>query len=159
MTTENSYRIDPDEDNMELRVRVSGYAYVGVTWLFIVGILMQVFLVGLSLLGRQPSWQTHMRLGHSLALLVLFMIILAYAGRLPRTMKLLTWLSLLLYVLLADVVIFMRGSVPIAAAFHPVLTVIEFALVSFLAFRAVGLVRKPEEIRVPIQNVIEAVGD
>ena len=141
---------------MESRVRFSRYGYATAACLFVVGILTQVFLVGLSLLGRQPSWQTHMGLGHTLSILVLLMIILAYVGRLPRPMKPLTWLSLILYVMLADVVIFMRGSVPLVAALHPVLAVVEFALVSFLAFRAVGLVRKPAETTVSVQRVMES---
>jgi hypothetical protein len=144
---------------MEFRIRLSRYGYAAAACLFVAGILMQVFLVGLTLLGRQPSWQTHMGLGHSLSILVLLMIILVYMGRLPRPMKPLTWLSLILYVLLADVVIFMRGSVPLVAALHPVLAVVEFALVSYLTFRAVGLVRMPADTTVTAQRVIEATGD
>ena len=127
---------------MDSRSRISRYAYATVAWLFALGILTQVFLIGLSLLGGQPSWQAHIGLGHSLSILALLMVILAYIGRLPRPMKPFTWLNLAIYILLADVVIFMRQSVPLVAAFHPVLAVLLFAVNGFLAVRAWQLVRE-----------------
>ena len=126
---------------MESRVRFSRYAYAAAAWLFIVGILTQVCLIGLSLLGRQPSWQAHIGLGHSLAIVPLLMIILAYTGRMPRPIKPLTWLALVNYVLLADVVIFMRESIPLVAALHPVLAVLLFGVTGTLAIQAWRLVR------------------
>lgn len=127
---------------MDLRLRVSRYAYAAAVTLFVVGILTQVFLVGLSLLGQQPSWQTHIGLGHSLGILALLMVILAYIGRLPRPIKPFTWLNFALYILLADVVIFMRGSAPLVAALHPVLAVLLFGVAGFLAVRAWRLARE-----------------
>ena len=126
---------------METRVRVSRRAYAVAAWLFVVGILTQVFLIGLSLLGGQPSWQTHVGLGHGLSILALLMVVLAYAGRLPSPMKPVTWLGFALYVLLADVVIFMRELAPLVAALHPVLAVLLFGVTGFLATRAWRLVQ------------------
>jgi hypothetical protein len=128
---------------MDLRVRLSRYAYAAVAWLFVLGILTQVYLIGLSLLGGRPSWPIHIELGHSLSILALLMIVLAYAGRLPRPMKPMTWFNLVIYVLLADIVIFMRGSAPLVAALHPVLAVVLFGIAGFLAVRAWPLVREP----------------
>ena len=127
---------------MESRLRVSRYGYAAAAWLFAAGILTQVFLIGLSLLGGRPSWQTHIGLGHGLAIAPLFMIVFAYVGRLPRPMRPLTWLALVVYVLLADVVIFLRGSVPLVAALHPVLAVLLFGVVGFLALQAWRLLRE-----------------
>jgi hypothetical protein len=144
---------------MESRVRLSRYAYVGATWLFVAGILMQVFLIGLSLLGGRPSWQTHVGLGHGLAGLVLLMIVLAYMGRLPRRMKSLTWLAFAIYVLLADIVIFMRASAPLVAALHPVLAVLLFGVSGHLALRAWRLVREPANLAAISPIAVEALGD
>lgn len=127
---------------MEARLSVARYGYAGAAWLFAAGILSQVFLIGLSLLGGQPSWQTHIGLGHGLAIAPLLMIVCAYLGRLPRPMKPLTWLALVVYVLLADVVIFLRGSLPLVAALHPVLAVLLFGVVGFLAVQAWRLLRE-----------------
>ncbi len=127
---------------MESRLRLSRYAYAAAAWLFVVGILTQVYLVGLSLLGQQPSWQTHVGLGHGLSIVALLMVALAYTSRLPRPMKPFTWLNLVIDILLADVVIFMRGSAPLVAALHPVLAILLFGIAGFLAMRAWQLVRE-----------------
>jgi uncharacterized protein DUF6220 len=133
---------------------MSRYAYTAVAWLFVIGILTQVFLVGLSLLGRQPSWQIHIGLGHTLGILALLLVILAYVGALPYPFKRLTWLTFALYVLLADIVIFMRDSIPVVAALHPVLAITLFAFTTNLALRALRLVRaQPTEVRQAVLEV------
>jgi hypothetical protein len=113
---------------MESRVIFSHFAYTIAAWLFVAGILMQVYLVGLSLLGGQPDWQTHIGLGHDSGIVALLIVVLAYTGQLPRPMKHFTWPNLAIYILLADVVIFMRGVAPLAAALHPVLAVLLFGV-------------------------------
>jgi hypothetical protein len=133
---------------MNSRLKFSRYAYAAAARLVVIGILTQVFLIGLSLLGRQPSWQAHVGLGHGLAGLVLLMIVLAYTGWLPRRMKSLTWLALAIYVLLADVVIFMRASSPLVAALHPVLAVLLFWVSGHLALHAWRLVREPANLAI-----------
>jgi hypothetical protein len=138
---------------------LSRYAYAAVAWLFVVGILTQVFLVGLSLLGRRPSWQIHIGLGHTLGILALLLVVLAYVGALPYPFKRLTWLTFALYVLLADVVIFLRDSAPVVAALHPVLAVTLFALVSSLALRASRLVREAAATAVISQPAVETTGN
>ncbi len=134
---------------MESRVKVSRYLYAVTAWLFVIGILTQVFLIGLSLLGGRPSWDVHIGLGHSLSVLALLMVILAYVGQLPQPMKPYTWLNFVIYLLLADVVIFMRNSAPVVAAFHPVLAVLLFGVAGFLAVRAWRLVREARTNTVP----------
>lgn len=136
---------------MGSRESLSRYAYAAVAWLFVAGILTQVFLIGLSLLGERPSWQTHIGLGHGLAVAPLLMVMLAYTGRLPRPMKPFTWFALIVYVLLADVVIFMRGSAPIIAALHPVLAVLLFGAAGFLAIRAWQIVREGSSSAAAVQ--------
>lgn len=127
---------------MNSRIKFSRYLYTAVAWVFVAGILTQVFLIGLTFLGGRPNLQTHAGLGHGLAVAPLLMVVLAYVGRLPRPMKLSTWLALVVYILLADIVIFMRESVPIIAALHPVLAVLLFGAAGYLALRAVQLVRE-----------------
>ncbi|MBZ0318806.1 MAG: DUF6220 domain-containing protein [Anaerolineae bacterium] len=126
---------------MNSKINISRYLYTAAAWIFVVGILTQVFMIGLSLLGGRPSWQIHIGLGHWLGIAPLLMVVLVYAGRLPRPMKPFTLLVFAIYVLLADVVIFMRGSAPIIAALHPVLAMLLFGVAGFLAIRAWRLVR------------------
>ena len=129
---------------MQSRVNVSRYIYAVVVSIFAIGILTQVYLVGLSLLGRRPSWDAHINLGHTLGAAALLMIVLAYLGKLPYPMKPLSWVAFVTYVLLADIVIFMKDSTPAVAALHPVLAVLLFGVVGYLTVRAWRLVRTAE---------------
>lgn len=108
--------------------RVSRVIYRTAAWLFVVGVLVQVFLAGLVVVARVISWERHVELGHALALPLLLMLVSMYLGRLPRSTKRLTWLLFGVYVFQADFVIFLRDTVPYASALHPVLALIDFAL-------------------------------
>src|SRR6266702_1026284 len=77
--------------------------YLSAAWLFPAAILIQVFLVGLSLFTGQAYWSTHRDVGHSLAVLPLLLVILAYLGRLPRSEKLLIWLLFGVYLVQAEI--------------------------------------------------------
>jgi hypothetical protein len=127
--------------------KIGRIVYAVVVSLFLVGLLAQVYLVGLSILGGRPSWDAHIGLGHGLGLLGLLMVAFAYLGRLPRPLKPLTWLSFGVYILLADVVIFVRSSAPLVAALHPVLALILFGLMGTLVTRAWGVVRESTSAR------------
>lgn len=124
--------------------KVSRYGYLIVAVVFLVGILTQVFFAGLSLLGGQPSWGAHIALGHSLLLAALLLVAFAYLGRMKSRIKPLSWLTLVVYVLLADFVVFLRGSVPLVAALHPVLALVLFTLTAMLVSRAWQAIRSPE---------------
>jgi len=110
--------------------------YLSAAWLFPAAILIQVLLVGLSLFTGQAYWSTHRDVGHSLAVLPLLLVILTYLGRLPRSEKLLIWLLFGVYLVQAEVFAAIRDSVPLLAAFHPVLALVLFALAIIIALRA-----------------------
>lgn len=137
---------------MDSRSKLSRHAYLICAILFATGILAQVFLVGLSLLGRLPSWQIHVGLGHTLGILALLLVVLVYLGRLPSPFRRLTWITFGVYVLLADIVIFMRDSVPVVSALHPVLAMTLFAFTSSLALRAWRLMR-PSKMEAPSETL------
>lgn len=116
--------------------QISRSVYSLFSWLFVIGVVAQVFLAGMVVVAGQIGWNNHVGLGHSLGLPLLIMLLTAYLGRLPGSMKRLTWLLFGVYVLQADVLIFLRGSAPILSAFHPVLALADFALGLTLATRA-----------------------
>jgi hypothetical protein len=118
--------------------------YLIVSWLFAVGVLAQVFLAGMVVVARQMGWGEHIDLGHTLGLPILVMLLSAYLGRLPSAMKWMTWSLFGVYVVQADVIIFMRDSLPLVSAFHPVLALVDFALGLTLALRIWSLVRQRE---------------
>jgi len=116
--------------------RISRFVYLFAAWLFVVGVTVQVFLAGMSVVAQRMGWDTHRGLGHGLAFPLLVMLVTLYLGRLPGSMKWLTWLLFGVYVLQSDVVIFLRLQAPVIAALHPVLALVDFALGLALARRA-----------------------
>ncbi len=124
-------------------IKGSRYAYLFASWLFLLGVVAQVYLAGMVVVARQTGWDAHIGLGHSLAGPLLIMLISMYLGRLPTPMKPLTWLLFVVYVLQADVVIFLRTQLPVVSALHPVFALLDFALAVALARRAWLLARQP----------------
>jgi len=80
------------------------------------------------------------------------MLVSAYLGNLPRKMKWLTWLLFVVYIVQADVLIFLRGSLPVASAFHPVLALVDVLLAGVLVHQAWALVQNSrKEAAAPAQ--------
>jgi hypothetical protein len=125
--------------------KASRIAYLIASWLFLAGVTAQVFLAGMVVVAGQIGWANHRDLGHGLALPLLVMLLSAYLGHMPRSVKGMTWLLFVVYVLQADVIILMRASAPIVSAFHPVLALVDFALALTLAKRAWSLARQTDE--------------
>ncbi len=128
--------------------KVSRIVYLAASSLFLVGVTLQVFLAGMVVVALQMGWSNHRDLGHTLALPLIIMLITTYLGKLPRSMKWLTWLLFVVYIIQADVLIFMRTSLPVASAFHPVLALVDTVLAVILAYQAWGLVREGQQARI-----------
>jgi len=122
-------------------IKVSRTAYLIASWLFLAGVMVQVFLAGMVVVASQMGWANHRDLGHTMGLPLLVMVITAYLGRMPGSLKRMTWLLFVVYIIQADVLIFVRGSAPFVSAFHPVLALIDFVLAVTLARRAWSLSR------------------
>jgi len=116
--------------------------YLVVAWLFLVSVLIQVFLAGLSLFVSSDYWQTHIGVGHSApGILALLLVIFVLVGRLPRATILLTVLLFVLVVAQTEVFAAIRAQAPLVAALHPVNALILFAIGVGLARRAWAVVR------------------
>jgi hypothetical protein len=134
--------------------KVSRTIYWIASCLFLTGVITQVFLAGMAVVARRMGWDNHISLGHMLALPLLFMLVSQYPARLPRRMKGLTWMLFGVYALQADVIIFLRADLPVVSAFHPVLALVDFALVLSLARAAWPLLKvapsaRPEPVASP----------
>lgn len=110
-------------------------AYSFLAWLFLGGIIVQVYLVGLSLFvsrsgffARQAIWNSHAWLGHWIGALPLLMLLLVFLGRFARSVKLLTASLFGVYLLQSQVFAFIRQDAPVVAALHPVLALLLFIL-------------------------------
>jgi hypothetical protein len=122
--------------------KVFRYTYLVAACLFLAGVVLQVFLAGMVVVALRMGWDNHIGLGHFLAAPLLVMLVSQYPGRFPRRMKQLTWLLFGVYVLQADIVIFLRAQAPLVSALHPVLALVDFALGLALARRAWPLVKQ-----------------
>lgn len=120
------------------------FAVAACTWLFVVGVTVQVLLVGLSLLGGRPLWSAHVDLGHAVGILLPIMLILAYVGKSPRGFKAQMWLLFAIYILQAEIFAIIRATLPLPAALHPLLAMVLFWLGISVAQQAGALVRFPE---------------
>ncbi len=140
-------------------MRVSRIIYQLFAWLFVVGVMAQVFFAGMTVVARQWPWTNHAGLGHLLAAPLLVMLVTMYLGRLPGRMKRLTWLLFGVYVLQADVLIFLRATVPVLSALHPVLALADFALGLALARQATALMRSGEVVEAQPMRPEGVAGD
>lgn len=140
-------------------MKVSRIVYTAFAWLFVAGVLLQVFFVGMTVVARQWPWTNHVSLGHTLALPLVVMLISMYVGKLPRRMKLMTWLLFGVYILQADVLIFLRDTVPVLSALHPVLALVDFAMGLLLATQATKLMQAGTEPILQLSQSDAAVGD
>ena len=120
-------------------IKISRFIYLAAAWLFMVGVVTQVFLAGMVVVAGRMSWGNHIGLGHMLSAPLLVMLVTLYLGRFPGRMKRLTWLLFGVYILQADVLIFLRLQAPLVSAFHPVLALVDFALALALARQAWSL--------------------
>lgn len=133
--------------------------FAGASWLFLVGVVIQVFLAGLVVVARRMNWEGHIGFGHSLGFPLLVMLTAMYIGKLPAGTKRLTWLLFAVYVLQADVLIFLRQSAPFLSALHPVLALVEFGLGWALVNQAVRTLRQGGAREGAAQTVIKPAGD
>ena len=140
-------------------MKVARVVYMVFAWLFVAGVAAQVFFAGMTVVANQWSWDNHTGLGHMLALPLLVMLVTAYPGRLPGGMKRLTWLLFAVYVLQADVLIFLRDSAPVLSALHPVMALADIVLAVALARQATAVVRAGETLVAPQLHPEGAPGD
>ena len=136
--------------------KISQFVYLAASSLFLIGVTLQVFLAGMVVVALQGGWANHRDLGHTLGLPLLVMLVTVYLGRFPRKMKWLTWLLLVVYFIQADVLIFMRDSIPFVSAFHPVLALVDFGLAAFLVYQAWIVIRAAREERTAPAEFVKA---
>ncbi len=140
-------------------MKASRRIYLIFAWLFVVGVVVQVFFAGMAVVAGRWPWANHVTLGHLLAAPLLAMLIAMYVGKLPGRLKRLTWLLFAVYVLQADVLIFMRASAPVLSALHPVSALVDFALGLALARQATAIVRVGETSVSPQLQPDTVIGD
>jgi hypothetical protein len=98
---------------------VSRNIYVALTWLFVVGLLVQVFLAGRGVFDSPLEFETHRTFGYTLELVPIILLVLGLIGGLGRRLAIFA-VAVFLMFLLQSVLVLARESSPMIAALHPV---------------------------------------
>lgn len=118
---------------------VRGVLFAAVCWLFLVGIVVQVFLAGAGLF-ELTDFTPHGYLGWVLPLVPIVMVVLAALARVDRPTMLLS-IGVLVMAMIQPELAAARDTNPVLAAFHPVNALLIFWLAWLLARRATDLAR------------------
>jgi hypothetical protein len=100
-------------------MRLARQAHLVVSFLFVGGVVVQVFLAGLGVFDDPSMFQTHAGWGYMLELIPLILLALAIVGRLGRR-QILYAAALFGMFILQSVLVAVRADLPVVAALHPV---------------------------------------
>jgi hypothetical protein len=98
---------------------IARVAHTVLSWVFVAGIFVQVFLAGMGVFNSTATFQPHVALGYTLELVPILLTILALVGGMGRRLALLSVVEFGLF-LLQSVFVALRTSNPSIAALHPV---------------------------------------
>ncbi|MEP7081664.1 MAG: DUF6220 domain-containing protein [Chloroflexota bacterium] len=114
------------------------YAYLVLAWAFVVGVVVQVFLIGLALFADPDSTQLHVDFGWILHLFPVLIVIAAAVARAGRR-RILQVVALAAIVFVVPLLPGLRESAPVVAALHPVLALLAFGAAVGVAIAATRL--------------------
>jgi hypothetical protein len=123
--------------------RVARYAYAILAWAFLVGVMVQVFFIGLGLFAGGDGIELHRNFGWILHLAPLLVLAVAAASRAGQR-HWLPALALAVVVFIVPILATMRDSSPVIAALHPVGAVLAFWLAILTAQNSLAAFRSAE---------------
>ena len=128
-------------------VRLSRTLYVVLAWAFVVGLTVQVFLIGAGIFGASSSgFDLHAAFGWILHLFPLLILVFAYLSRGGRLYW--GWAAVLaLVVFVVPLLATARTSAPIIAALHPVVAMISYAIAVIVAVSASRLSQRRDAVQ------------
>ena len=100
-------------------MRLARRAHLVLSFLFVGGVVVQVFLAGLGVFDSPASFRTHANWGYLLEIIPLILLALAVVGRLGGR-QILYAAALFGMFILQSVFVALRGDLPMVAALHPV---------------------------------------
>jgi len=115
------------------------YAYLVLAWAFVIGVVVQVFLIGLALFDRSASTENHVTLGWILHLVPIVILLAAALSRAGRR----HWPWALALAVVVFIVPILVKAAPVIAALHPVGALASFALAIVVARNSLDAVREP----------------
>jgi hypothetical protein len=108
--------------------------FAAAAWLYLAGVVIQVFFAGASLFGL-TDWTVHAGLGWGLGSAPIILLVLALGARVDRRTAWLT-AGLAIAALIQPELALARHDSPVLAAFHPVNALLVFWLAWVVASRA-----------------------
>lgn len=93
--------------------------YVVLTWVFVVGLLVQVFLAGRGVFDNPLLFDTHRDFGFLLEIVPILLLVVGLIAGVGRRLSAFAIVAFLLF-LLQSVLVVARESSPTIAALHPV---------------------------------------
>ena len=93
--------------------------YVVVAWLFVAGLVIQVFLAGLGVFDSPTSFATHRDVGYTLEIFPVVLLVVELLGGMGRRLAVLAIVVFGL-IILQSVFVVLRDSAPQVAALHSV---------------------------------------
>lgn len=115
-------------------------AYAIASWIFLVGVLVQVFLAGAGLF-KLTDFTLHAGFGWLLSAGPILLLVLALLARLDRRTTLLT-VALMIVAIIQPELAAARHDYPVLAAFHPVNALLLSLLAWLVAYRSIEMVRR-----------------
>lgn len=112
--------------------RIARPVHVVVAWLFVLGLLFQVFLAGMGVFDGPSSFATHRDTGYTLTLVPIVLAVTGFVGRFGWWHVVAAGVMLAQFVL-QSVLVFQRASAPPIAALHPVNGVLILVIALWLA--------------------------
>lgn len=111
--------------------------YAASAWTYVVGLLIQVLLIGEYLFSDPSAIGLHRSFGYVLHLWPLFILLFAVLSRAGRRHWL--WaLALAIVIFIAPLLPSLRGSAPVLAALHPVFAVVGVVLAAVVAWNSLA---------------------
>ncbi len=99
--------------------RIARPIHLVVAWLFVIGLLVQVFLAGMGVFSSATEFATHRDFGYLLTLLPVVLIVTGLVGGFGRW-EVIAAAVMFVQFILQSILVFQRDSVPAIAALHPV---------------------------------------
>lgn len=93
--------------------------YVVLTWLFVIGLLVQIFLAGRGVFESPLQFATHRDFGYLLEIVPILLLVIGLVGGVGRRLATFAVVVFVLF-LLQSVLVLARDSSPMIAALHPV---------------------------------------
>ena len=124
-------------------IRSARLAFAGLAWLFLIGVVVQVFFIGLGLFAGSENIALHVNFGWILHLFPLLIVIAAALGRAGRRTMLLAG-ALAITVFIVPILATLRDASPVIAALHPVGALLAFYLSVVVANTSLAYVRGEE---------------